>query len=442
MAEMISDIIAADDTISADDTFIEPVAGAELGSGRRLRIAHVQLLPLLSGVQRVSLEEFALLDPEIYERTLICREPGPLSEAMGEMGVPCLFCPSLTRSIAPRHDLAALSALVRMMRRGQFDVVHTHSSKPGILGRIAARIAGVPAIVHTVHGFAFPGTKSRFRRHLFVSLERLGGRCCDAIVCLNDADRRLAADDLAVPSDRVHVIANGVDLGRFPPIRRDERARIRREVLGLPADDPAVVMVGRLWRQKDPLTFVKAAVSLLADGFKAHFVLIGDGDLRIPIEEFIHAHHAEGRIHLLGWRDDIPKLLPAFDIFALPSLWEGMPLAILEALACRLPCVVSDIPGNRDLIDDGVNGLLFPCGDVEMLATNLGKLLLDHQQRASFGRAGREKVEQYHDLTERTNEVQMLYIDLLTRKLSSKKRSEYHILADEHRLQRLRNQPR
>lgn len=409
-------------------TFVELPLQQGVVGGRRLRIAHVQLLPMLSGVQRVSLEEFSQLDPAVYDRTLICREPGPLSDVMEAMGVKCVFCPSLVRSISPKNDLTALAALSLLMRKMRFDIVHTHSSKPGIVGRLAARLVGVPAIVHTVHGFAFPMTASRFRRNLFAALERIAGRCCDLVVCLNDTDREIAETALAIPNDRVHIVPNGVDLSRFPHVSTIERMRIRKEILGISVDEPAIVMVGRLWQQKDPMTLVKAATSLLNDGVKAHFVFVGDGELRSELCEYIRLHGAEERIHLLGWRDDIPQILPAFDIFALSSRWEGMPLAILEAMASRLPCVVTDIPGNRDLIDDGVNGLLVPCGDIESFAASLGNLIYDSEMRVQFGQTARSKVEQCHNLVDRTNEIEKRYLDILSKKLPENVLREFPLM--------------
>lgn len=434
-------VVRLNETMANRATFVEPALRQGVVGGRRLRIAHVQLLPMLSGVQRVSLEEFAQLDPALYDRTLICREPGPLSDAMDDMGINCVFCPSLVRSIAPKDDLTALVALSRLMRKMRFDIVHTHSSKPGIVGRLAARLVGVPAIVHTVHGFAFPMTASRFRRNLFAALERLAGRCCDLVVCLNDSDREIAETDLAIPTDRVHIVPNGVDLSRFPHVSLNERMRIRKEILRIPTDEPAIVMVGRLWRQKDPLTLVKAAVSLLRNGVKAHFVFIGDGELRSELLEFIRLHGAEERIHLLGWRDDVPKILPAFDVCALSSRWEGMPLAILEAMASRLPCVVTDIPGNRDLVDDGINGLLVPCEDVESFAACLGTLIHDSEMRTQFGQSGRSKVERYHDLVDRTNEIEKRYLDILSKKMPEDIWLEYRFM-NAHQNQHLSSIPR
>lgn len=379
---------------------------------RRIRIAHIQLLPLLSGVQRVTLEELVRLDPDIYDRTLICREPGPLSEELERHGVHCQFCPDLTRPIAPHLDYSALRTLQRMMREGKFDIVHTHSSKTGILGRLAATWARVPAVVHTVHGFAFPAAKSRAARYLYRTIEQIGGRNCNAVVCLNENDRNIAERELGISRNCLHVIPNCVDPIHFAKASSAERHAIRNE-LKIPVDVPIVTMVGRLWRQKSPQTFVEAAARLIKNGSRAHFVVIGDGELRTGLEDIIHENNVTTQLHLLGWRSDVPRILAASDLFVLPSLWEGMPLAILEAMASHLPCIVSDIPGNRDLVADGKNGFLFPAGDIETLTDRIEVLLTDPHRCRQFGEASRLIVERDYDISTRNRVIQRLYSELL-----------------------------
>ncbi len=392
---------------------------ASASQPRRLRIAHVQLLPLLTGVQRVTLAELAALDPDRYERTLICQRPGPLTKLAANLGVRYEFVPQLTRPISPLRDAAALYQLWRLMRARQFDIVHTHSSKTGVLGRVAARMAGIPVITHTVHGFAFPAEPSRWKRRLYAALEAVGGRCCDAVICLNSSDRQVATE-LGVSEKKLSLVPNGVDLIGYHPISPQDRNLVRQR-LGLPCDQPVAVMVGRLWPQKDPATFVKAAIAAIEAGQIGHFAIIGDGRLRSELKALLSEHHTGERIHLLGWRDDVAQVLPAFDVFVLPSRWEGMPLAILEAMACALPCVVSDIPGNRSLIDDGVDGYVVPIGDVEAFRSKLGILMADSSLRQAFGQAARSKVEQHYSMSRRMDAITALYQRLLDETASNKR---------------------
>lgn len=382
------------------------------GQDRRLRVAHVQLLPILSGVQRVSLDVLTQLDPRRYEPFLICQSPGPLTEAAEAHGIRCLFADRLVQPISPLRDVAALRQLLHMMREHHFDVVHTHSSKTGLLGRIAAKAAGVPTVLHTVHGFAFPTTRSRLKKAVYFAAEWFGGRCCDSMICLKQADVDFARRWLRIPPERLQLIPNGIAVDRYQPLDEATRAKMRRDEYGLKGTTLAVGTVGRLSRQKDPLCFVAAADALLAEGIDARFFLIGDGELRAEVEAEIRRRGRTGQIIVLGWRYDVPQLVGALDLFVLPSRWEGLSLALLEALAAGVPVVATDIPGNREVVVEGVDGLLAPCGDASALAVQMQKLLMHHGLRREYGQAARQVIHREHRLDTRIDSLESLYRSL------------------------------
>lgn len=391
--------------------------GGSRPDGRgRIRILHVQLFPMLSGVQRVSLEELRRLDPEVYDRHLLTCDPGPLSEAAAELGVTCHHEPRLKRSISPWNDFRVYQRLRDLMRREEFDIVHTHSSKTGVLGRMAAAAADIPCVVHTVHGFAFPAARLKAVRHLYQWAETRCGRVTDALVCLNSEDQQISVEQLEIPAERIEVIANGVDTDAFRPIE-DLEARIAQRAQRLPGNPerPVVMMVGRLWKQKQPEAFVAAAIDLIQQGSDAQFYLAGDGNLRPQLEESIEAAGVADRVHLLGWRDDVSALLPLADVMVLPSLWEGMPIVLLEAHSCGVPIVASDIPGNRDCVVDGVDGHLVPKNDPQSLAKRIGELVNDPEERRTMGAAGRDKIVREFDIQYRQRTIESLYERLLAR---------------------------
>jgi len=385
--------------------------------GKRIRIAHLQLLPLLTGVQRVSLEELSRLDRSRFEPFAICKEEGPFTQALKAEGIPYFCVPELTRPISPWMDLRALRELVSLFRAQKFDIIHTHSSKTGILGRLAGRIASVPVVMHTVHGYAFPAAKNPLSRGFFRFMEWVGGRLADAIILLNRHDLDIAQGRLGIPTKKLHLIPNGVDPDRHAPPKAAERERIRKKNFGVAKDEVAVGMVGRLWRQKNPACFVRAAIRLLKEGASSvRFFLIGDGEEREGLEAIARKSGFGDRIRILGWRGDVEKLLGGLDIFVLPSLWEGLPLAILEAMASGLPVVASDIPGNRDLVMEGRTGFLFPVGDEEALAAKLLPLLLDRSRARRLGIAGRKRALAHHSLKERKDQMERLYSGSLAQK--------------------------
>ena len=381
---------------------------------RRIKILHLQLYPMLSGVQRVTLEEFRRLDPDVFDMHLATREDGPLCDAARTVGVTCHHFPTLQRAISPIDDFRTYRRLRDWMRHQRFDIVHTHSSKPGVLGRLAATAADVPVVVHTVHGFAFPAAGNTLVRRVYQLCEARCSRRTHCLICLNPDDQQLAIDDLGMPAERIFRIPNGVDVQAFrpeanPAVRRDRRQRC------LPGDAtrPLVMMVGRLWRQKNPQAFVRAAIRVIQAGSDAEFCLAGDGELRGELEAMVAEAGISSRVHLLGWRDDVDKLLPLADVLVLPSLWEGMPLVLLEAQACGVPVVASDIAGNRDCVQHERDGFLIPPGDDQHMAERLCQLVADDALRQRLGQAARSKIVSQFDVRSRVDRVIGIYQQLL-----------------------------
>jgi glycosyltransferase involved in cell wall biosynthesis len=381
--------------------------------GGRIRIAHLQLLPLVTGVQTVTLEEFRRLDRLRFDPYIICQQPGPLTEAAEREGIPCLFVPELQRSISPRQDWLALWRLHALFQEYAFDIVHTHSSKTGVLGRIAAYLADVPAVVHTVHGYAFPSARNALEKALFIAMEWISARCCGAMIVLKEHDRQIGRRYLHVPARRLHLLANGVDTDVYRPADQMQRRRIRRTRLGIGDETTAIGMVGRLWQQKNPTCFVNAAAEVLRKRSDIQFFLLGDGELRETLDEQIRAYDIASHVHILGWVEDIPELLPSLDIFVLPSRWEGLSLALLEALSSGVAAVVSDIPGNSDIIAHEVNGLLFRDADADDLAEKLLRLVQEPGLRERLALRGRADVIANYRLEDRLLRVTDLYHRLL-----------------------------
>ncbi len=370
----------------------------------------------MSGVQKVTFDELKLIDRGIYEPWVICKEEGEFTEKIRALNVNVLLISELTRKLSPLADLISLIKLFIFFRKAKFEVVHTHSSKTGVLGRLAAKLAGVPVIIHTVHGFAFPAAKNPIERFVYYFSEWLGSKCSTALVLLNDNDKSIAKNDLNVPLHKMYLIPNGVDTTFYFPPNHENRIKIRSEILNLVDNSIAVGMVGRLWKQKNPECFVNAAINFLStQKINANFYLIGDGELKESLQELITTSGFKNSIHILGWRSDVAEILKSLDIFVLPSRWEGLPLSILEAMATALPVIASDIPGNRDLIDDGSDGFLFPSQDYIELSKKLVKMCDSKEIRSLMGQKGYSKVSQKYMLQHRMLLVDQLYKTLVNK---------------------------
>ncbi|WP_200896152.1 glycosyltransferase family 4 protein [Photobacterium halotolerans] len=375
-----------------------------------IKIAHVQLLPMLSGVQKVSLDELARLDTSRYKSFLICKEEGELTEETTKINVENIYVSRFVRNISPVNDFLALIKLYLICKRHKFDVVHTHSSKTGVLGRIAAKLAGVPKIVHTVHGFAFPASKSKLEKLVFLMMERIGGYCSNIVICLHNDDAKIAINEVGVNPSKVKVVANGVDCKRYSPPCNENEKQFLRSKFGFPVDAKVFVMVGRLWKQKNPLCFINSALSFIAslnDKSNVKFVIVGDGELRYELERLVSENGADDFFSFLGWRKDVELILKASDFFVLPSLWEGMPLAILEAQSCGLPCIVSNIPGNCLLVDDYFDGVKFDLKNKDGLSSAIKYFYFNDVSEMKLN--SRRKIVERFDVERRVSVMCSIY---------------------------------
>lgn len=314
----------------------------------------------------------------------------------------------LRRSISPARDAAALQALVALMRRDRPDLVHTHSSKAGFVGRLAARIAGVPA-VHTPHGLHFLGQRSPLGRRFYLQLERAAARWCRRLIATSPGEQRELLRWRIAPAAQIVQIANGVRPP--PPLTPDERAALRTQ-RSIPAGAPLVATLARVTAQKNPQLFVRAAALVAKRLPEAHFMWIGTGELLDEARAQAQELGLAARCHFLGHVEDGAALLPMCDAFWLTSRFEGLPYALLEALACGLPAVATDVVGNRDALDDGRCGVLVPPDQAAELAEATAHLLTHPAEAAALGLSGRARVLAHYTQQQMIERTAQLYEDI------------------------------
>jgi glycosyltransferase involved in cell wall biosynthesis len=319
--------------------------------------------------------------------------------------------PWLKHAIAPVHDAMAAIRLASMLK--DVDLLHTHSSKAGILGRAAARLAGVPAVVHTVHGWSFNDVQSATTRRFYIEAERGAARLTDRIVCVarHDVGRGLAAG-IGHPA-QYRVLRSGIDPSLY---RRSDAARdrLRREI-GAAPDDIVVGSIANFKPQKGPLDFVEAARLARVRDPRLRFVFAGDGELRPAVEGAIERAQLSGAVHLLGWRDDVPELLAGIDLFLLTSLYEGLPRVVLQAMAASVPVVATDTGGVAEVVIDGETGALVPPGRPEAAADALVRLAGDPAARHRMALAASARLGDEFDIRRMVVELEGLYDELLGR---------------------------
>lgn len=381
----------------------------------RRKVVHVITRLDFGGAQQNTLWTTQNLDPKKWEVILICGKGGFLEsagiEASQKSGFRLFFIPSLRREINPFYDLIACVRLILFFLKEKPDLVHTHSSKAGILGRIAAWVAGVKIIVHTYHGFGFHDRQNSLVKKIYVILERFCARVSAALVFVSRANWNYAFQNGIGPESRFHLIRSGVDLSRFPAVVKDPG--LKKKELGFGVDNPLIISIGNLKPQKNPSDFLELAAEILKNFPEARFLFIGDGPLRADVQRQIAGLGLDQKIKLLGWRKDAAEWLSVADVFVLTSLWEGLPRSLVEAMKSGLPCVAYAVDGICDLIQDGENGYLAPIKNVKVLSEKVSLLLKNSILRENMARRATASITEEFDITGMVNAQERLYLELL-----------------------------
>jgi glycosyltransferase involved in cell wall biosynthesis len=348
----------------------------------------------LGGAQKQLLHLLKSLDTGAYSVFLFTGVEGDLNGDFDSIeGLTIKRCRFLVRSVHPLKDLFSLIALYRFMKLHCIDIVHTHSSKAGILGRLAAGLARIQHVLHTVHGWSFNDHQSFAFRRLFIWLERFTAQFTDAILVVSSFDKQKGLAHRIGREENYCFMRYGVEYSN--PAAGDYRLS---EALGIRDEHIVVAMIGCFKIQKAPLDFIRMACLVLNDthnrqvAARLRFLLIGDGILRQKIEQSIRAHNLQEKVVLAGWRRDIPGLLARTDIFALTSLWEGMPISVLEAMSLSLPVVATNTGGIAEVIREGRTGFLVAPQDSSSMAQKISILLHDISLRRTIGRNARESL--------------------------------------------------
>ncbi|WP_134215003.1 glycosyltransferase family 4 protein [Pelotomaculum propionicicum] len=323
----------------------------------------------------------------------------------------------IDRKINPLSDLRSVRRLCRYFRTVRPDIVHTHTTKAGVVGRVAARLAGVPSVIHTVHGFPFHPGMPRLKYLTYKQIEMWMAGITDIMLSQSEEDVITALKTGIKPRlGGLVYIGNGVDLNEFDPGSFSSHQRLRvKNTLAIRATDPVITMIGRVNREKGYHDLVEALRQVRDVPWQALFIGPDEGFLA-SITHQINQHGLRDRIQILGQREDITDLLAVTDIYVLPSYREGLPRSLIEAQAMAVPCVATNIRGCREVVEDGVTGFLIAPGDSVALESALQKLLEEPGLRLRMGREGRRRMLRCFDEAEVGRKVMAIYKEVLNDK--------------------------
>lgn len=383
--------------------------------GRRARVLQV-MEATIGGTKRHLTELSIGLHRAGCQVEVAC--PPVRSEAFGDTsfvsdvaraGIPVHPIP-MHRSISPGADLLATLRLARLMRRGRYDIVHCHSSKAGVIGRVAARLAGVPRVCYTPHGFSYLIPEFRRRRWLYLTIERVLGRFTGRLIAVSPSEGTEAVQRGIVPADRVAVIENGLDPDELPGPA--ERAKVRAEY-GWEDDALVVGTVARQMAQKDPFTWLRTAAAVARTHDKVRFVWVNGGELLAASKRLAQTLDLGERMTFLPYVPNASRLMVGFDVLMLSSRFEGLSYVVLEAMGLGKPVVATDVLGTRDVIEHGKNGLLAPPGEPQALAARLRAVLDQPDRGAALGARARATIAARFTKERMVTRTRALYEQLL-----------------------------
>ena len=379
------------------------------------RIIHIHTLPVISGSGLNTYLTMRGMDRTAYEVELACAPGGKLIDLIRGEGMKVRLFKNLVQPLHPLKDLLGLIDLTRFLRKQRYHIVHTHNSKAGFIGRLAARWAGVPIIVHTVHGFAFHDREPAWRQILFRNLERLASRWCDKMVFISQPLIDWALRERIARRGKIQKIYSGIELDHFEPVPDGEKKALK-EAWGIREEAPVVGIVSKLWEGKGHTILIHAFEGLKREIPEAVLVIAGEGYLRDELSDLVDRLGLKGSVLFTGFQMDVRRIIATFDVAVLPSFFEGMGRVLLEAMAMGKPVVASSVGGIPDLVHHGKTGFLVTPGSVSELKSGLLTLIRNKALAKEMGEEGRMRISEEFSAGRMAQSIEKLYRELLQTK--------------------------
>lgn len=375
---------------------------------KKIKVLHIITKLELGGAQQNTIFTVNNLNKDKFDAFLAFGGGGILTEETKQrLSEKAILVPFLVREINPYYDLLALIQLYKIIKKIKPQIVHTHSSKAGILGRTASFIAGVPIIIHSIHGFGFNKYQNKFLYFLLKGAEKIVSKFTTHFIAVSQANIEQGIKEKLFNLDKVSLIRSGIDLNYFKLINE---STIRSE-FNIENSSSIITMIACFKHQKAPLDFIYIAEKIIQFKKNIKFFLVGDGELRKEIENEIRKRNLENYVILTGWRRDVGNIICGSDIIVLTSLWEGLPRTIIEAMVLNKPIVATNVDGINDVIKDGENGFLITPHNINEFANKILALLKDKELYNKFANASKN-IDEF-DINLMVRKQEELYIRLI-----------------------------
>jgi glycosyltransferase involved in cell wall biosynthesis len=377
----------------------------------KIRVLHVITRLIRGGADENTVFTVEGVDKEKYETEILAGRGSEVEGFSPEIRRCTRVLPELVRDPSPFLDLVALVKMARFIRRGRYDIVHTHTAKGGFLGRLAARIAGVPHVVHTLHGVTFHDHIHPLLRRAYILLERFAARWCDVMITVGEDVKTKYLTEAIGCSEQYVTIPSGMDTRPFREAREEPRAARdpMRAEFGFGPGDVVVGMVSRLEPRKGWLHLFDAIARLAPDFPHLRVLVVGEGGQREELVRAVRERGLSERIAFAGYREDVARAIAAFDVAVLTSLWEGLPRVLVQYALLEKPIVTFAVEGSKEVVEEGVTGYVVPLKDVDALVDRLRRLIVNREAREEFGRRGRARVEGRWDVELMVERIAALY---------------------------------
>lgn len=384
---------------------------------RKISVLHIITHLDVGGAQDNTILTCENLDKSLYDVWLVAAFEGRWISRVNRMnGVHLVNIPSLKREINPFKDLKSFFQLLKLLSRHHFTIIHTHSSKPGFIGRVTAALTGKSFIIHTIHGFPFNDFMPRIKRSLYVWIEKLLGSVTDYLITVSKLNLEKAENLKIYPKRKFVNIYSGIDFKKYLSNNDHDLAKNIREQLELGPECKLIGAVGRLSIQKDPLTLISAMPKILSAVPDAHVLLVGDGELADDCRQLAYQLNVQSNLHFLGFRDDIPALLKVLDLFVLTSRWEGLGRALTEAILLKIPVVVTKVEGVPELVENHVTGRLVEPANPDQFAQAVIEVFANYRLHKAMAEKAFTYVWDNFSVEKMVGDIEHLYAEAIASK--------------------------